>query len=877
MSSAFEAPASYHVQFTQPVGSNNRIFLAEIPIFKASSIHVAVGRRRLGRDEYEIVEANAVRTVVKLAFIPRAGTQITVWSLPELARKTNFLSGQSIVDHAVSTESAQLVASMACLSEILGRSLRIHETDALSSQRTLPDARQRAGRLLAFDSNGDLQAETSDPSAPMHLSSSVLLDEATAGSFPQTRPDGTALTEGDLVRDASDGTLYAYHSNGWAPVFAAASDYLSRSGENALSGALNLGGGALTGVASIAGRKVADDGIVLESSDRLSRNFLSRLAEVTEWNSWNLESLIEPGPGSIASLYLDDFDTVAGVASGMPRNRAIWNDLDCGDIIVRNAGRDATQSGSSSTFQFIAANAERRFGRLYAEITHQKSKAVASAHTWHGIRLVGTTDVFGNPPPNGYILCSNDGGLFDGRAEVPRPASFAGSWPQNYIMDDTRGAVAVDIDRGLVWLGFVDSSLTTWWHGGGDPETRQHPSARFQPGTPVTLAGGLWGGDDFSIRINAGQDLFQGSVPLGFRDGWHDGDEDTLSSEHVLHDVSNGTVGPAPRHTAVLDPSTDWTQTPRWYGYRDPVVHARSYLGRPSWVMETGGGGSPTMLHFAWTNEENLKLVNATTVEIETTVAASHMTSSGAGYGTHIQTSWVDNHDTPSHFMGLGAYLLGGRVQALYHPGASVSDPCPSVTLEDDTWYRLTWRLSKEPGFTAAEQHLQFMIDGAVVWSGTFDADANRPVENGVWAGSNDGLQFFHQHDGYPFWTSAVSTWTVRTSFDPAYPMVLYSRRINCADMPSLLRIAVDLDNLSDLQENDDFILSVSRNDGGDWQDLNLQRSTQLAPDRWILSAAADLLEAPNGDQVRVRLRTVNGASPILHRWRIAADQPFIS
>lgn len=869
--------ASFRAQFVQSAESHNKVFSARICRTVSDRPMVAVNERILSDQDYTISNAGENLTVVELALAPNPGDRITVWTNPEVARNSQFLPGQPIEHAALKEETVKWISSLVNVSNQLRSSLRFAATDALHSRCCLPTRSDRAGCVLGFDSHGVLLAQRYVPPPTMVANGPLLLDETAEGERPELRPNGSNVSDGDLVRDSQDGTLYARASASWIPTFAAVADYLAYDGTHPLSGSLSLYGHAAIGIGTVAGRSIAVDGEALDNHDRLARNSLVHHARLTERNAWDFGFLTLSAAGHLAGLYLDDFDTDTGIAREKNSGLAVWNDLDCGTITVGNAGRDAVQTGSSSTFQFIATQSPRSAGRYYAEIMHLKSYALASAYTWHGIRLTNEPAVTGNPPPPGYILCNNDGDVFDGFAELPRTASFTAVWPDNHVPDETVGTVAVDIDRGFVWLGFVDEDLKTWWYGDGNPTTGQNPTAKFPAGRPVLLAGGLWGGSDYALRLNAGQNYFRGAVPEGFRDGWHDGDADTLASRNVFFDGRTGTCRPQSNFTTQLDPTVDWSQTPRWYGYRNPVVTARSYLGRPSWVLETGGGGSPTMLHHDWDNTQNLNLVNATQIDVAISVASSHMTSSGAGYGTNLQTCWVNDHDAPVHYMQLGAYLLGGKVQSLYHPGGSVTNPCPAFDLSDDTWYRLEWRLTKEAGFIADHQILDFLIDGALAWSGSFTANDALAVDAGVWAGSYDGLQVFHQHDGYPYWTSAISEWTVRSSFDMPKPMTLYSPGLTCEDFPEHVRIMADFGNLNGLLENEDFLIGASRDDGSTWHDVVLSRSEQIEPDRWILRGGADLLGTPEGRNLRIRLQTFNEADPVLHRWVMTADTLFIS
>lgn len=865
----------YRAQFLQPSGSTNREFRADFPIWPNYQVHISVNDRVLSGRQYVLMDMSDGDITVTLSDIPRAGDVVTIWISPEETSVASFLPGQSVQNASINAQILRLIDSVTAIRNRAVSALRFAKTDVLMAQNPMPPVETRAGKVLGFDPDGKLVAEVAPPPAMPALERPWLLDGSPESDLPLTRPGDLALRAGDLVREVGTGVLLAWAGESWRPSYSALSDFLPRDGEIPMTGPLQLANFAVMGAGRIAGRSIGTDGDDVENLNRHANASLVHLADLAERNAWDLATVQLSPPGAVANLYLDDFATAHGIASGKNGNMAIWDDQDCGTVFVRQAGRQATQSGSSSSFQYIAAHSSRPNGRFYVEFIHTKTKPVASAYTWHGLRLVGTTAVSGNPPPEGYVLCANDGDVFDGYSELPRGQSFTEAWPANHVGDGAVGTLAVDIDRGEVWLGFVTPDLSTWWHGDGDPESGERPTSRFQPGAAVALACGLWGAEPFEILLNAGQESFAGSVPKRFRAGWHDGDADNVVSDHVDWDAESRTCRPVRTTLATLNPNVDWTQTPHWYGYRNPIVSQRAHIGRSSWLLETGGGGSPTMLHRDWSKEQNQTLINATHIEVCVSVASSHMTFGGAGYGTNLQTGWVDDHDAPAHHMRLGAYLLAGSVQSLVHPGGSLVNPCPHVALANDTWYDLTWRLTKPAGFAASTQSLEFLIDGDIAWTGSFTANPALAVENGIWAGSNDGLQYFHQHDGYPYWTSALSAWSVRTSFDTPQPMSLISRPVLCEGVPEKVRLLAEVGNLSGLAENQDFAFSVRRADGSDWLPLPVSKRYQTGIDRWICEGEVDLAGTAEGTRLRVRLQTFNQSAPVLHRWLFAADTPF--
>ncbi len=90
--------------------------------------------------------------------------------------------------------------------EGLGRALQAPQTDPTSINMTLPGRTTRANKYLSFDANGNPTASAGAPNTLYYGSYT---------SDPTTRPDGTAMVNGDLYFNSTSQVVKYRTSTGW--------------------------------------------------------------------------------------------------------------------------------------------------------------------------------------------------------------------------------------------------------------------------------------------------------------------------------------------------------------------------------------------------------------------------------------------------------------------------------------------------------------------------------------------------------------------------------------------------------------------------------------------------------------------------------------
>jgi hypothetical protein len=104
--------------------------------------------------------------------------------------------------------------------------------------------------------------------------------------------------------------------------------------------------------------------------------------------------------------------------------------------------------------------------------------------------------------------------------------------------------------------------------------------------------------------------------------------------------------------------------------------------------------------------------------------------------------------------------------------------------------------------------------------------------------------------------------------------MVVVSGPVLAETMPLEARVLVDLELTGEPTLNTDIVMSISRDDGTTWMEVDLAAlDTWSDTGRVLLAGTADLSAQPTGAILRLKLETQNGADVILHRWGIQCDQ----
>lgn len=147
------------------------------------------------------INANGTGSVT---LVSSASEQIAIVGARAIQRTTDFTTGGDFFANSVNDELDSLTIFAQQNSEGLARALIAPQTDPLTIDMTLPRSTDRAGKLLAFDSNGD-----------------PIVGED-IGNWRGNWASGTSYSVRDLVKDASNSNVYrcntAHTSSGSTPI-----------------------------------------------------------------------------------------------------------------------------------------------------------------------------------------------------------------------------------------------------------------------------------------------------------------------------------------------------------------------------------------------------------------------------------------------------------------------------------------------------------------------------------------------------------------------------------------------------------------------------------------------------------------------------------
>lgn len=147
------------------------------------------------------INANGTGSVT---LVSSATDQIAIVGARAIQRTTDFTTGGDFFANSVNDELDSLTIFAQQNSEGLARALIAPQTDPLTINMTLPRSADRAGKLLAFDSNGD-----------------PIVGED-IGNWRGNWASGTSYRVRDLVKDASNTNIYrcntAHTSSGSTPI-----------------------------------------------------------------------------------------------------------------------------------------------------------------------------------------------------------------------------------------------------------------------------------------------------------------------------------------------------------------------------------------------------------------------------------------------------------------------------------------------------------------------------------------------------------------------------------------------------------------------------------------------------------------------------------
>jgi hypothetical protein len=143
---------------------------------------------------------------VTLTATPTGATQIAIVGNRTISRTTDFVTGGDFFANTLNDELDQQTIFAQQNAEGLGRALQAPQTDPTSINMTLPGRTTRANKYLSFDANGNPTASAGAPNTLYYGSYT---------SDPTTRPDGTAMVNGDLYFNSTSQVVKYRTSTGW--------------------------------------------------------------------------------------------------------------------------------------------------------------------------------------------------------------------------------------------------------------------------------------------------------------------------------------------------------------------------------------------------------------------------------------------------------------------------------------------------------------------------------------------------------------------------------------------------------------------------------------------------------------------------------------
>lgn len=143
---------------------------------------------------------------VTLTATPTGATQIAIVGNRTISRTTDFVTGGDFFANTLNDELDQQTIFAQQNAEGLSRALTAPQTDPTSINMVLPGRTIRASKYLAFDANGNPVATINAPTT---------LYYGSYASDPTTRPDGTAMVNGDLYFNSTSQVVKYRTTTGW--------------------------------------------------------------------------------------------------------------------------------------------------------------------------------------------------------------------------------------------------------------------------------------------------------------------------------------------------------------------------------------------------------------------------------------------------------------------------------------------------------------------------------------------------------------------------------------------------------------------------------------------------------------------------------------
>ena len=153
---------------------------------------------------YSIVDNGAAGGQVNFVTAPATGVAVVLLRDTNLTQETDYISNDPFPAETHEAALDKLTLQQQELQEELNRALKISRSNDITSSEIVQTATARAGKLLGFDSNGDL--DTSLDASSIATNATAAANSATAAAASQTAAE-TAKTAAETGQTAAEAAL----------------------------------------------------------------------------------------------------------------------------------------------------------------------------------------------------------------------------------------------------------------------------------------------------------------------------------------------------------------------------------------------------------------------------------------------------------------------------------------------------------------------------------------------------------------------------------------------------------------------------------------------------------------------------------------------
>jgi len=652
-----------------------------------------------------------------------------------------------------------------------------------------------------------------------------------AASDPTTRTDGSDLQDGDIFFDTglARWKVYASGSGTWIVSYTTSTEYLTRDGSVAMTGALQAPDVVINGSGVWhPGNQGAGSGLDADRIDGVEGAALAlqsdidgvteRMALIEADLALNtLRDLVDRG-WSIYSM-------VSGVADPL-------KDLSGLSYLDRPIPQDegAVISGGDGS-EYTALN------------TH------GALHAFDGERYNFGYQRSGGPT---FGWVGKDWG-----AGSARRVSRVKAWSH-----ETRGFMEL---AGLCSLK-VQGSTTGAWAGEevtlwSDATFANSGAASVDVSIPDLTTAYRY--HRFMVEeTDAGADIHIVEVAFYEANGSLPGSVD-FDHDAVLHTIAPATT-PALDVYNSFDPTMSHTAA-GWIDRMSPAITQSTYNGLPVWVGTTNGP-SPWLAHKPFTSVQNDMLRDSDRVIFRAKINMSSAMGGYSYYGNRFVLLWVNDPSAPTNRQYIAIHNDDGNlVVQTTGGGATLLGAIPA----DNAWYDVELDIRKPAGFLVGTCDVDITINGIFAGSVSIPLVDTQLIETGTWVGTDSGLSWTHQHDGSLTNTCRLAALEVSAG-DQVGAFSMISAPQTAAADPTAARAIVVLEPIDSINPLSDLSAEISRDDGVTWTmgSLDLTSANDATSTVYSLEEV-DLSAQPTGDQIRLRLTTPTSKRFRVHAWTL--------